>query len=215
MQATIEDGETMWKYVEEKGGAPLTGGHWLAAQENGRNLYLFDGEGALQTGVKKTSLAPDGSEIRISAAGDVWMNGHRYYLNPDRKLTDPKTCYAMTDYERILPQNGGISYYDKNGISFRGWLRGSDGSMRYQTYIQPDGNGGGDYYLIVWRVQYLPECQDPDHPGDPAYNIPAGWYFFDDYGVRVTREGWYDGKDGREYYANADGMVLDKREKQG
>ncbi len=87
--------------------------------------------------------------------------------------------------------------------------------MRYQTYIQPDGNGGGDYYLIVWRVQYLPECQDPDHPGDPAYNIPAGWYFFDDYGVRVTREGWYDGKDGREYYANADGMVLDKREKQG
>lgn len=61
---------------------------------------------------------------------------------------------------------------DKNGITYRGWLRGADGSMRYQTYIQPEGGDG--YCLIVWRVQYIPESPDPDYPNDPAHNIPAG-----------------------------------------
>lgn len=212
MQPAAEENDTMWKYVKEDG-TPLTGGHWLKEKAGAPNLYLFDRAGALQTGVRKSSIAPDGSEIRISAAGDVWMNGHRYYLNPDRKLTDPKTCYAMTDYNRILPNNGGVSYYDKNGITYRGWLRGADGRMRYQTYIQPDGHGGGDYCLIVWRMQYIPESPDPDHPNDPAYNIPAGHYFFDDYGVLVRQEGWHDGKDGMEYYTTAEGRVTDSRVK--
>ncbi len=201
---------TAWKYVESNG-TPLTGGHWLAEDDKTWNLYLFDGAGFLLTGGQASAAAPDGSGIRISAAGDVWMNGHRYYLNPERDLNAPQSCYAMTNYSRVLANNGGISYHDKNGITYRGWLRGADGSMRYQTYIQPEGGEG--YCLIVWRVQYIPESPDPDYPNDPTHNIPAGWYFFDDNGIRVTAAGWYDGKDGREYYANADGRVTDSRKK--
>ena len=195
----------------ESNGTPLTGGHWIAGDDKTRNLYLFDGAGFLLTGGQASAAAPDGSGIRISATGDVWMNGHRYYLNPERDLNAPQSCYAMTNYNRVLANNGGISYHDKNGITYRGWLRGADGSMRYQTYIQPDGGDG--YCLIVWRVQYIPESPDPDYPNDPAHNIPAGWYFFDDNGIRVTAAGWYDGKDGWEYYANADGRVTDSRKK--
>ena len=207
--ATPEAGaDTTWKYVDETG-VTATTPQVLPTSDGTPRLYLFDGSGSLQTGAVSSSTAANGTEIRISPEGDVEMNGCLYYLNPNRVLTNPRSCYAVRDYMRALPEGAGSRFYDKNGITFAGWLRDSDGKMRYQTVIQTETRGR--YLLVVWRVQTLPACQDPDHPGDPAYMIPAGRYFFDDFGVLVTEEGWHDGKDGREYYTNDRGQVLHER----
>lgn len=200
-------GETpVYRHLDEKG-AVQTGSCYIRNADGTGHRYLFDEAGILQTGAK---TAGAGETIRISADGDILMNGNLYYLNPNRSLKDPRTCYVMTDYIRVRPNFAGQTYYDKDGITFEGWLKTPDGGLRYQTRIpQPEQNN--DLYLIVWHKQDLPACQHPDYPGDPAHYMPAGRYFFDDGGVLVTTEGWYDGGDGNEYYVTENGMVLWER----
>ena len=179
------------------------GSCWIEGADGVGRRYLFDNNGVLVT---KAGQAAAGI-TSISADGDVLMNGNLYYLNPNRNQNDPRTCYVMTNYLRIRPNYAGQTWYDQDGITFVGWMKGANGGLRYQTRISDN------YYLIVWRAQTLPASQHPDHPGDAAYNMPAGRYFFDDEGALVLKEGWNDGKDGKEYYTNASGQITQERAK--
>lgn len=170
---TAEDGG--WRYY--KNGAPVKGSCWLES-ECGR--YLFDENGFLLTG---------------DAEGDVLLNGNLYYINPDKNLNDPHTCFAVCNYTRNRGADVGITYYDENGITYRGWINAGGGRRMYQTCIPREGK---DLYIYVWRLQNLPECPHPDHPHDPAYNIPAGTYLFDDNGIWLT-DGTHHCGDGRTY----------------
>ena len=179
------------------------GSCWIEGADGVGRRYLFDNNGVLVT---KAGQAAAGI-TSISADGDVLMNGNLYYLNPNRNQNDPRTCYVMTNYLRIRPNYAGQTWYDQDGITFVGRMKGANGGLRYQTRISDN------YYLIVWRAQTLPASQHPDHPGDAAYNMPAGRYFFDDEGALVLKEGWNDGKDGKEYYTNASGQITQERAK--
>jgi len=190
-------------------GMRAAGSCYLTLADGTGHRYLFDRWGILQNGAQ---MANAQTGIRTSQEGDVLMNGNLYYLNPNRNINDPRTCYVMTDYLRVRPNYAGQTYYDKDGITFEGWIKMPDGGLRYQTRIPQPGRMN-DLYLIVWRLQMLPACQHPDHPGDARYTMPAGLYFFDDNGVLVQREGWHDGHDGREYYTNANGQVVQQRVK--
>lgn len=198
-------------YLRPNGSRAIGSYYIERASVKGDGRYLFDRNGILQTGARETDAS---APVRVSAEGDVLLNGNLYYLNPYRNVNDPRTCYVMTDYLRVRAGYAGQTYYDKDGITFQGWLKTPTGGLRYQTRIPQPGELN-DLYLIVWRAQNLPACQHPDHPGDARYTIPAGMYFFDDDGVLVQKEGWYDGQDGYEYYANASGRVLQQRKKGG
>lgn len=178
-----------WRYYQN--GAPLKNVNWIEAEGN---FYIFDSEtGLLQTG---------------DADGDVAMNGHFYYINPQKNPGNPRTCYAMRSYTRSRG-NVGITFYDASCITFVGWIKDENGNMRYQTRIPKENTGTAkDVYIYVWRAQTLPECQHPDHPGDAAYNIPAGRYLFGDDGVLVTEVGWHDCNDGKAYKTDARGRIL-------
>ncbi len=164
-----------WCYYEN--GAPLTGVCWIEA-EGGR--YLFDEQGYLLTG---------------DAEGDVLVNGNLYYINPAKNLADPHTCFAMCNYTRNRGADVGITYYNEDGITYEGWINAGGGRRMYQTCIPRDGK---DLYIYVWRLQHLPECPDPDHPHNPAYNIPAGTYLFDDNGFCLG-DGMHHCGDGHTY----------------
>ena len=197
-----------WQYTGADG-TPVTGSRWI---ESEGHRYLFDANGTLLTGAAATATAADGSTITISPDGDILMSGNLYYLNPDRDVKDPRTCYVVTDYLRIRDNYAGQTYYDQDGITFVGWMKYGKNGLRYQTRI-PQPDRPNDLYLIVWGVQDLPECQHPDYPGDAAHNMPAGRYFFDDEGVLVQKETWNDGKDGKDYYTNTNGIVTQERAK--
>jgi len=171
---TLESGG--WKYYEN--GTALTGVRWIEA-EGGR--YIFDETGILQTG---------------DAEGDVLINGNLYYINPEKNLNDPKTCYAVRNYTRNRGAGIGITYYDLDGITFVGWINAGEGKRMYQTCIPQNGK---DLYIYVWRAQSLPECPNPDYPNDPSCNIPAGNYLFDDNGILITEDGTYACNDGNIY----------------
>lgn len=157
-------GGSGWQYVGADGRA-ATGVCWIEAEGN---RYVFDAAGILQTG---------------DAEGDVEMGGSLYYINPESSPENPSSCYAVRNYTRVRPE--GITYYDGDGITFEGWMCAENGRYRYQTRIQRPGQK--DLCIYVWRAQYLPERVHPEHPDDPSYNIPAGWYLFDDEGL------WIDG----------------------
>lgn len=197
-----------WQYLQTDG-TPVTGSRWIEAEGH---RYLFDANGTLLTGADATATAADGSTITISPDGDILMSGNLYYLSPDRDVKDPRTCYVVTDYLRIRDNYAGQTYYDQDGITFVGWMKYGKNGLRYQTRI-PQPDKPNDLYLIVWRIQTLPECQHPDYPGDAAHNMPAGRYFFDDEGVLVQKGTWNDGKDGKEYYTNANGIIIQERTK--
>ncbi len=199
----ISNGVRIWKHTEADG-TPSTGVRYIENSNGTGAHYIFNNDGTLVTNQNTVAA---GSNITVSGDGEILINGNLYYLNPDRNENDPRTCYVMTDYLRIRPNYAGQTWYDKDGITFVGWMKNADGGLRYQTRISDN------YYLIVWRIQDLPACQHPDHPGDPAYNLPAGRYFFDDEGVLVQKEGWNDGKDGKEYYTNSSGLVTQERAK--
>ena len=99
------------------------------------------------------------------------------------------TDYLFCDgYRPRADSNGtdlGLTYYNPDGITYRGWVDGGSGKLLYQT-VQ-DIPGVGELYFIVWRAQYLPEGTDPV-TGDP---VPAGWYLFGEDGVLVTEDGVY------------------------
>ncbi len=175
-----------WKHVEADG-TPSVGSRWL---EDEGHRYLFDENGILQLG---------------NSAGDVLLNGNLYYITPDRNLDDPRTCFAVCDYVRARA-NVGITYYNSDGISYVGWLNAGEGKRYYQTRIRQ--NGKEDIYIYVWRGQIIPESVDPDHPHDPAYNIPAGRYLFGEDGLLVQKRGWYECKDGHTYFVNDKGQIL-------
>ncbi len=187
-------------------GTMASGSCWVEGADGVGHRYIFNNYGVLQTGQNTAS------NMTVTGDGDILMNGNLYYLNPNRNLNDPRTCYVMTNYVRKRPNYGDQTYYDQDGITFEGWMKNANGGLRYQTCLRQPGQAT-DRYLIVWRAQTLPACQHPDHPGDPAYTLPAGRYFFDDDGVLVTREGWNDGKDGKEYYTNAYGQITNERTK--
>lgn len=187
-------------------GTMASGSLWIEGADGVGHRYIFNNYGVLQTGKNAAS------NMTVTADGDILLNGNLYYLNPNRNLNDPRTCYVMTNYVRKRPNYGDQTYYDQDGITFEGWMKNANGGLRYQTCLRQPGQAT-DRYLIVWRAQTLPACQHPDHPGDPAYTLPAGRYFFDDDGVLVTREGWNDGKDGKEYYTNAYGQITSERTK--
>ncbi len=174
-------------------GHQLTGVNYVA--ELGRR-YIFDSNGILQTG---------------DAEGDILYNRNIYYLNPDRNPQDPSTCYVMMNYIRNRPNNGGLTFYDADGISFYGWMHAEGGGMRFQTRLE-NIPGVEPYCIFVWHAQKLPAVQHPDHPGDPAYFLPAGWYLFDDNGIRITTDGEYDYKydvDQRmHHYTVRGGMIV-------
>ncbi len=200
---TTAAGKTGFKHTEPNG-APSTGVRILQTSDGAAVRYIFNNDGTVVSGQDTVAA---GSGMTVTNDGGILLNGNLYYLNPDRNLSDPRTCYVMMNYLRVRPNYAGQTWYDENGITFRGWMKSANGGLRYQTRISDN------YYLIVWRVQDLPACQHPDHPGDPAYYLPAGRYFFDDDGVLVQKEGWNDGKDGKEYYTNAKGMVIQERAK--
>ena len=206
--AATESGETVFKHTEPDG-TPSTGVRLLETSDGKTVRYIFNNDGTV---VSSQKAAEGSASVQVTIEGEVLVNGNLYFLNPDRDPADPRTCYVMTDYLRIRDNYAGQTYYDKDGIPFTGWMKNAEGGLRYQTRI-PQPDKATDLYLIVWRVQDLPACQHPDHPGDPAYFLPAGRYFFDDEGVLVQEEGWHDGKDGKEYYTNANGMVTNKRTK--
>lgn len=184
-----------WKYCED--GVLFTGVRWI---EREGNRYLFDENGVLQMG---------------DAEGNVFMNGNLYFVNPDKDTNDPSACYAVQNYTRVRP-GVGITYYDSDGIAFVGWVNASEGRRMYQTRIPKENVPGAadDLYIYVWRAQYLPECQDPDYPGDAFHNIPAGWYLFDDNGLLVQEAGWHTCNDGKTYRTNAEGQILNIQEAQ-
>ena len=187
----LTDGAGAWQHTDASG-AISKGVLWM--EENGvGNRYIFDNTGLLCTG---------------DSEGDVLINGNLYFINPNKNLSDPRTCYAVRDYTRIRP-NVGITYYDNDGITFVGWINAGAGKRMYQTIIHKEDIGAAkDLYIYVWRAQYLPACQDPDHPGDAAYMIPEGWYLFGEDGVLVQQEGWHACNDGKNYYTNAQGQIL-------
>ena len=205
--ATTAAGAASFKHTEADGTAS-TGVRYIETSDGAGVRYVFNGDGTV---VMNQDTAIDAA-IQVTAEGEVLVNGNLYYLNPDRDVRDPRTCYVMMDYLQIRDNYAGQTYFDKDGITFQGWMKNAEGGLRYQTRI-PRPDKPTDLYLIVWRVQTLPACQHPDHPGDPAYFLPAGRYFFDDEGVLVQKEGWNDGKDGKEYYTNAQGMVTQERTK--
>lgn len=172
--------------------------------------YIFNNDGTVI--MNKNTIAAD-SGAKICNDGGILLNGNLYYLNPNCDESDPRTCYVVTDYLRVRANYAGQTYYDQDGITFVGWMKTPNGGLRYQTRI-PQPNQTNDLYLIVWRIQELPACQHPDYPGDASHMLPAGRYFFDDDGILVQKEGWNDGKDGKEYYTNANGMVTLERAKQ-
>lgn len=190
---------------KEPDGTLSKGSRWIEVNGVGHR-YVFDNNGILVT---KAGQAAAGI-TNVTADGDILMNGNLYYLNPARNESDPRTCYVMTNYLRTRANYGDQTYYDQDGITFEGWMKNAEGGLRYQTRL--DGTSI-DRYLIVWRAQILPQCQHPDYPGDASHMLAAGKYFFDDDGVLVTKEGWNDGKDGKEYYTNAQGVVTQERAK--
>lgn len=180
-----------WRYYEN--GTPLNSVNCIAG-ENGRR-YVFDERGFLMTG---------------DAEGDVLRYGNLYYINPDKNLDDPSSCYAVVNYERR--RDAGVTYYDNDGITFVGWMNAGNGGKMYQTYIPKENvrGAGKDLYIYVWRAQYIPERQDPNHPGNAAYNIPAGRYLFGDDGVLIQEAGWHDCNDGKSYRTDAQGRILEE-----
>ncbi len=205
---TKEDSSTPVFKHTEKDGTPTTGVRYMKTADGVAQRYVFDKEGALVTGENSAS-----EEVTVTDSGDVYMEGNRYFLNPDRDPNDPRTCYVVMNYDRTLPDNLGHIWYDQDGISFIGWIKNADGGLRYQTRIPSEKETTGFYPLIVWRAQTLPACPHPDHPDDAAYNLPAGRYFFDDAGVLVQTEGWHDGHDGKEYRTDEKGMIVEERAK--
>lgn len=152
--------------------------------------FLFDWDGYLQTGDKD---------------GEVYLLGNRYYINPYRSLSNPNSCWAVSDYTRA--QEGvGVTYYDANGISYAGWLKQKDGGYVYQTTIRRPGVK--DVNIFVVGPQYIPESLDPNYPAGYGVTIPAGRYFFDNYGRLVQQEGLYYGADGYVYYVTGRGQII-------
>jgi len=179
-----EDGG--WRYYTN--GAPLKNVNWIEAEGN---FYIFDDTtGLLQTG---------------DADGDVLMNGNLYYINPDKNLSNPASCYAVRNYTRT--RSAGVTYYDSNGITFVGWMSTADGGRMYQTLIRKEDIGAAkDLYIYVWRGQHLPAGIDPI-TREP---IPAGWYLFGEDGVLVQKAGWHDSEDLCAYRTNEQGLILEK-----
>ena len=188
----------------EPNGTPSSGSRYIETSDGAGVRYIFHSDGTVAAD-PNADLA--NACIQISLEGDVLAYGHLYYLNPDRDENDPRTCFVMTNYLRVRDNCAGQTYYDQNGIAFVGWIKSPGGGLRYQARIPQPGKVN-DLYLIVWRVQTLPASP---HPDDPAHIIPAGRYFFDDAGFLVQKEGWHDGKDGKEYYTNNTGLVMLER----
>ncbi len=180
-----------WRYYEN--GVPLNGVVCIAKENNHR--YVFDEYGFLMTG---------------DAEGDVLRSGNLYYINPEKILSDPASCYAVTDYERR--RDAGVTYYDRDGITFVGWMNTADGGRMYQTLLPKEKIGADkNLYIYVWRAQDLLECPNPDYPGDASRNIPAGRYLFGDNSVLIEQVGWHDCNDGKAYRTDAQGRILEER----
>ncbi len=179
-----EDGG--WRYYMN--GAPLKIVNWIEAVGN---FYIFDNAtGLLETG---------------DADGDVLMNGNLYYINPNKNLSNPASCYAVRNYTRT--RSAGVTYYDSNGITFVGWMSTADGGRMYQTLIRKEDIGAAkDLYIYVWRGQHLPAGIDPI-TREP---IPAGWYLFGEDGVLMQEAGWHDSEDLCAYRTNEQGLILEK-----
>lgn len=179
-----------WRYYEN--GAPLHSVNCIA-DEGGRR-YVFDEKGFLMTG---------------DAEGDVLRFGNLYCINPEKDIRNPSTCYAVVDYVRR--REAGVTYYDSDGITFVGWMNTGNGGRMYQTRILKENTGAEkDLYIYVWRAQYIPECQDPDYPGEAEHNIPAGRYLFGDDGILIQEAGWHGCKDGKAYLTDAQGRILEE-----
>lgn len=182
-----EDG---WRYYNADG-SYLTG---VVLFRSGDKHYrfLFSSRGYLLTG---------------DDDGEVFLGGHRYYLNPNRRSNQPSTYWAVSDYTRVTP-NVGVTYYDSNGLSYAGWLkRGEKGEdLVYQTVVRRAGQK--DLCIFVTGAQYIPESLDPNYPASYGVTIPAGRYFFDGEGRLVQREGWYMGGDGYLYHVTNRGQVI-------
>ncbi len=187
------------------GGAWATSSCMFAGADGVYRRYLFDSRGYLIT-----NPSANGGGCRVNTQGDVEMLGNLYYLNPGRDPKDPRTCYVMMNYIRKRPNDGGLTFYDADGISFYGWMHAEGGGLRFQTRLE-NIPGVDPYCIFVWHAQYLPSVQHPDHPGDPAYFLPAGWYLFDDNGVRITADGEYDYKydvdQQMHHYTVTNGMI--------
>ncbi len=176
-----------WRYFEN--GEMLTGVRWIET-EGGR--YIFDANGFLQVG---------------DAEGDVLCNGNLYYINPQRDLDDPRSCYAVRNYTRSRPEVG-LTYYDGDGITFVGWISAGDGKLMYQTCVPKENVPGAakDVYIYVWRAQYILEGENPL----TGERIPAAWYLFGDDGVLITEPGEHACGDGNTYYVNEKGRIVEK-----
>lgn len=179
-----------WMYYQN--GEPLKNVQWIEA-EGGR--YIFNDAGLLQTG---------------DAEGDVLINGNLYYINPQKDLNNPASCYAVRNYTRHRGQEVGITYYDADGITFVGWIKDASGSLRYQTRIAKENVPGAakDLYIYVWHAQPITEVRPhPDYPDDRSHDIPTGWYLFDDNGVLVCNAQSVT-VEGITYTTDTDGRIL-------
>ena len=218
VRPVTEDAKNPVYTYKNEDGTTATGSRYIESPTGEGRRYLFDEKGVLQTGTAATVTPPtpstpptqSGGSVYVSEDGDVLLNGHLYYLNPERNPADPRTCYAVTDYLRIRPNYAGQTYYNIDGITFAGWIKAPDGKLRYQARIEQPGQPY-DLYLFVWRAQVLPAGYHPDHPGDPAWVIPAGKYLFDDEGILIEEEGWHACADGKSYYTDASGRILHER----